>query len=1012
MKRYLLISICVLISAVPSLAQAIAGTGGLSGVVRDASGAVVPGAEVVVSNEAKGVRRVMQSNGAGVFTAPALVPAAGYAVSVSKEGFAPFEAKNIEILVGQEITVNVTLDVAAAAQTVEVTEATPVIEQTKTNVSQVVESGQILDLPINGRRVDTFVLLTPAVVADGTYGLVSFRGIAGGNSFLTDGNDTTNQYYNENAGRTRISSQISQDAVQEFQVVSATYSAEYGRASGGVINTVTRSGSNSTHGTAYWFFRNRALNARDRYAYINPEETRHQFGASLGGKFIENKLFYFFNADITRRNFPLVSSNTYSPLFDASGNVVATCTTATAAQCDAAKAFISRSNQVIPREANQELLFGKLDWRPSDMHTISASFNYLRWLSPNGIQTAVALTNGGGTGSNGDSTVRTRYARLNWTGILKPNVVNEARFGWFKDRLYDEFNSEFLPDFGPLTITVAGVSNIGTANYLPRLNPSENRYEFADNLTWTTGRHAFKFGADIVSTRDYANSLYNQWGTYTYSNFNAFALDFSGNTAGAKNWTSYSQGAGNPIVDTTIGDYNFYVQDQFRITPALTLNYGLRYEYSALPQPEIFNPDYPQTGRIPSVKTNFGPRVGIAYSFNKNRTVLRAGYGIYYARYQGGLINTLFTKNGLYQQNISLSSSRPAEKQAGPVFPYRLQSVDMKSASGDLTFAGDDMRNPYTEQGSLGIEHEITGNMGVTASYIWSRGLHLYGIRDANIGPLGPDYTYRIVDESGNDVGTYTTPTYLYANRIDKRYGRLNVIESNNNTYYNAMVLQFRRRMTRGLMASVNYTWSHSIDYGQRGGDSNIFFSGGPTTLFNGDYRGEKGSGSLDQRHRFVANTVWSPELSKRTDAVGRLLFNGWQLSQITTLASAQPDTAYVYSSGTPFPGYAYYSLNGFGGNTRVPWWPVSNIDIDQIYRTDARLSKILPFTEQVKLYVNFDVFNLFNHVSNTVIETRAFTATNGVIRPNASYGQGKASGGFPDGTNARRAQFSMRVTF
>ncbi|HWR49458.1 MAG TPA: carboxypeptidase regulatory-like domain-containing protein, partial [Bryobacteraceae bacterium] len=541
MKHFLLITLLVSTCAVSALAQATAGMGGLNGVVRDASGAVIPGAQVIVSNESKGIRRVLQSNEAGAFNAPALVPASGYGVHVTRDGFAPFEAKNIEILVGQNLTINSTLQVATTSSTVEVVDATPIVEQTKTEVSQVVESAQIQDLPINGRRVDTFVLLTPAVVADGTYGLVSFRGIAGGNSFLTDGNDTTNQYYNENAGRTRISSQISQDAVQEFQVLSNAYSAEHGRASGGVINTVTRSGSNSTHGTGYWFFRNQELNARDRYAFIKPDETRHQGGASVGGKIIDNKLFYFFNTDITRRNFPLVASNTYSPLFDSNGDVIATCTKATASQCDAARGFLARNKTTIPRESNQELLFGKLDWRPTDMHAISASFNYLRWIAPNGIQTAVALTNGGGLGSNGDSTVRTRYGRLSWTGILKSNVVNEARFGWFKDRLYDEFNASQVPVTGFATITVAGVSNLGMANYLPRLNPSENRYQFADNLTWTTGRHTVKFGLDIVNTRDYSNSLYNQWGTYSYSTFDAFALDFSGNTAGAKNWTTFSQ---------------------------------------------------------------------------------------------------------------------------------------------------------------------------------------------------------------------------------------------------------------------------------------------------------------------------------------------------------------------------------------------------------------------------------------------------------------------------------------
>src|SRR5204863_9693835 len=165
----------------------------------------------------------------------------------------------------------------------EVTTEAVLLEDTKTDVSQLVNSRQIMELPINGRRVDSFVLMTPAVVPDGAFGLLSFRGVAGHNAFLTDGNDTTNTYYNENAGRTRIQSQISQEAVQEFQVVSNNFSAEYGNAMGGVINTVTKSGTNDLHGTAYWFFRNRSLNARDRYAALNPQDIRHQAGASLGG---------------------------------------------------------------------------------------------------------------------------------------------------------------------------------------------------------------------------------------------------------------------------------------------------------------------------------------------------------------------------------------------------------------------------------------------------------------------------------------------------------------------------------------------------------------------------------------------------------------------------------------------------------------------------------------------------------------------------------------------------------
>src|SRR5262249_15765878 len=163
------------------------------------------------------------------------------------------------------------------------------------------------------------------------------------------------------------------------------------------------------------------------------------------------------------------------------------------------------------------------------------------------------------------------------------------------------------------------------------------------------------------------------WGTFTYGTVSAFALDFSGNTAGLKSWQTYSQTFGNPVTDSSINDYGFYFQDQFRITPKLTANYGLRYEYAALPQPPHVHPDYPQTGRIPNSTLNFAPRVGLAYSLN-NKTVVRAGFGMFYARFPGSLINNLWKNNGLYQTSLSLSSSNTAQLASGPVYPNRLAS--------------------------------------------------------------------------------------------------------------------------------------------------------------------------------------------------------------------------------------------------------------------------------------------------------------------------------------------------
>src|SRR5262245_20230609 len=336
MKKLTTIFLLIFLSSIPLYSQAVAGSGAMSGTVRDSTGAVIPGATAVVTNELKGIKRTMISTEAGVFTAPALVPAGGYTLTVTLPGFKTWEAKNVGIQVGQTVDFRIVLEVPGAATEVVVTAETRMVDTAKTGVAELVGQAQIDNLPINGRRVDSFVLLTPAATDDGTFGNVSFRGIAAGNASLTDGNDTTNSFYNENAGRTRISTQISQDAVQEFQVLSDGFSAEFGRAMGGVVNTVTRSGGNAVHGTGYEFFRNRTLNATDRYATFNPPEWRHQFGGTVGGPIQKDKVFYFFNGEIVRRNFPGENRIINNSFTDTKGVILPSACTATAAQCASA----------------------------------------------------------------------------------------------------------------------------------------------------------------------------------------------------------------------------------------------------------------------------------------------------------------------------------------------------------------------------------------------------------------------------------------------------------------------------------------------------------------------------------------------------------------------------------------------------------------------------------------------------------------------------------------------------
>ena len=1022
----------------PAFAQATAAFGTVSGTVLDASGAPVPGAKVAVSNPSLGLNRELTTTDGGIFVAPALVPGEGYKVSVSKEGFTPYATVEFGVHVGETVNLRVALAIGTITQTVEVTGLAPVVDDVKTEVSQVVGNEMIADLPINGRRVDGFVQLTPAVAKDADFGLVSFRGMAGGNSFLIDGIDTTNQYYNENAGRTRVGSQFSQDAVQEFQVLSSSYAAEFGRASGGVINTITKSGTNDFHGTFFWFFRNRTLNARDPTATgaaaINPPEVRHIFGGTIGGPIVKDKLFVFFDTEVQRRNFPVISSVINSSVNqNAPQSWIGCAAPATAAQCSAINSLLPRMFGTVPRNGNQMLNLLKLDYRPNSRNSFTADMNYLKWISVNGIQTGISNTSGGGIGNNGDDSVRDRIGRASWTFIATNSMVNEVHFGWFKDRQADDFDPTLQAGYpiGNVGLSVAGVSTLGGYNILPRILPSENRYQFVDNLSWVTGRHAFKFGVDIARTEDFINSLSNRFGTFTYSNVTTFAQDFTSPTPGASHYSSYSQTFGNPILDMVIGDLGFYAQDTWKISNRLTANYGLRYERALLPQPTISNPNYPQTGKIPETTKDFAPRIGLAYSLN-DKTVLRGGYGLFYARYTSSQNSNFFTGNDVFTQSLSITSASSA---GAPVFPVPLTSPAGALASNrSLTIAAPNLRNPYTQQWNIGIERALTSKTTLTASYVNSRGKRLMTVRDINIGPLSSQvYNFTILDANYKPTGqVYSTPIYLLSNRIDTRYGHINQVENGGKQWYDGLAVHLNQRFTGTFSGTVSYTWSHELDENQYSGSSAYALSS-PNGLYNGAYSDDKASGNLDQRHRFVGTFIARPRFVKSDSTLARVFVNGWELNGLLTLASGRPNYESIsFSSTTNVSNLQAFtgSLDGLGGDNRVPWLPNNPLQIDPITRFDTRLAKSFRIREKMSLSLLFEVFNLTNTVSTTGISAPGFTAANTgtasapnfVVAPCASAtatvcapeptGIRTATAGFPDGTNARRAEAGLRFVF
>ncbi len=1006
-----------LLGAASCFAQSAGGVAGISGEVKDPSGATVPNAKVVISSESRGVVRTLQTNGAGVFAAPALIPDPAYKVTVTAPGFATYEM-TIALQVGQNLNLNVALVVGQTATTVEVNAATQLLEDTKTDVSQVVGTREIQDLPINGRRVDSFVLNTAGVTNDGTFGLLSFRGVEGNNSFLLDGNDNTEQFYDENAGRTRIQSQISADAVQEFQVVSTDFSAEYGRAMGGVVNTVTKSGTNSIHGSAFYFLRSTGFDAHDPYSAFNPTEHRIQTGGTVGGAIVKDKLFFFLSTDITRRNFPFVDSQVKAGFLDPVNQVWLTCAApATPAQCSAINGLLPRFYGQIPRTASNDLYFGRMDYRLSDRNTFSASFNFLRWKSPNGIQTGLSSTTGAGITGNGDDSVAVRNGKATWTSVLTNSLVNSFRYGLDTDREADGFDqAELGGGLGYLDVSVAGVQ-LGPATYLPRVEPMETRNEFADDVTWVKGKHTLKFGVSFEHVDDNVNYLSNRYGSYTYPTVTSFAQDYSGNTAGLKDWSGYTQTFGNPLVDYKIKDIALYLQDQWKVSDRLTVTLGARYEHTFMPPPPVTNPLYPLTGApLHTGSVNLMPRVGLAYRLN-DKTVIRAGAGTFYARLVSGLLDDVYTGNGAYQISDSLTSSNPTLLAAGPVFPNALAAPvsGITSGASTLDIMSPKLKTPYSEQATVAVERQIAKDMVLTVNGIFSRGVNLYGTQDINAPGLGAPFVYTITGAPAGYPSVYATQVYSGA-RPNANFGPIYELTNGVSSWYDGLAVTFEKRFARGFQAQASYTWSHEIDDGQGTSTNAVFGFSDAIWTYNGNYGFDKGSGLNDQRHRFVYSFIWAPTFTRGTSAFSKYVVNNWLLSSITTIQSGHPaGSLTIHMNDTPTAMlYSASALDGFNGNFRAPFLPVNSLYTPWVEQENFRLTKMIPLPrEGMRLNLNFEAFNIANNWSPTGMTTQAFTEAKGVLTftPTA-FGVGTSDGGFPDGTQARRLQVSARLTF
>lgn len=983
-----LLALC-LVFTVSAMAQSTT-FGAVGGTVTDQSGAVVPNAKIEVRDNARNTSTNATSDEAGRFRVINLDPGT-YQVQVTAAGFGDFKA-NVVVEVGRVTGIEARMNVSGKGETVEVTSDAPVVNTEQPDFSSNINQTSINELPINGRRWSNFALLTPGATPDGNFGLISFRGISGLlNNNTVDGGDNNQAFFAEERGRTRISYVISQSAIREFQVNTSNFSAEYGRSAGGVVNAVTKSGSNNLHGSAFWYIRDNELGATNPFSFLNgvpikPEDRRQQWGGAIGGPIVKDKLFFFFSYDQQKRNFPglaLPSSTTFLSPFSASEIATMNARGLTATQQADGLTYLNSLTGVVARKGDQTLFLPKIDWKINDNNTFALSYNRLRWNSPAGVQTQPVVTRG--IASFGNDGVKVDSITGKVTSLITSKLSNEFRFQYGRDF---EFQSSQAPAAGepttgpgglpPSVFAGSGGFTFGKPNFLDRKKyPLETRIQVADSLAYSRGKHLWKFGLDINHVNDVLDNLFQEGGVYSFNNRVDFISDLSGAVAGVPRcrtaatatppnapipcWSSFNQGFGPTAFEFATVDYNFFIQDDWRIHPRLTLNLGLRYEYTTLPPPQIPNPLLTASSVFPNDRNNIGPRLGFAWDVKGNGSLaVRGGYGIYYGRIINSTISNAITNTGMATGQLQFSLN--ATSAGAPLYPNVLAAAPVSGASKPdvVVFAGG-ANVPTIHQYDLLVEYQLMKNTVLSASYIGSQGRHLPQFVDRNLpaGMAGAPVTYRVVG------GPFDGQTYTYASftgaRPNTNFGRITTIETTVATNYNAMVLQFNRRLNKGVQFQNSYTWAKAIDDGQ----NSQTFTTGNAVVNPLDPIGfsEYGRSAFDIRHRFVSSLVWQPDYFQNWNRVARAIVSNFTIAPVVQITSGKPFTASVSGNAT---GGTSTGILGAGGSNRVPFTQRNTFNFPNTYNVDLRISKRVPVGEKVRLEFLAEAFNLFNHVNVT----------------------------------------------
>ena len=1016
-----------LLASSPVLAQS---TATLQGTVTDAKGAVVPNAAVTVRNRSTSFERVTQTDSDGNYQVAAL-PVGTYSIEIRIEGFKTQVADNVTVEVAKTVVQNFQLDVGAISEQVLVSSDVPVIESATTSVGTVINQRTVQEIPLNGRHFVDLGLLIPGSVTPPQNGFLTapLRG-QGSFAFNTAGNreDTVNFMINgvnlNDMVQNQITFQPSINTVQEFKVDNSTFSAEYGRNSGAIVNIATRSGTNQYHGEFFEFLRNEKLDARNFFDVNSkpPPFKRNQFGFNLGGpihlpRFGEggsllsyngtNRTFFFFSYEGLRQRQGLtLNGNTLTPEQRAlaANPTVIKLLPLIPLPTSIDTVLVNGVPTLVGRFAGSGTAPVNIDqWTGDVSHSFGVNDRLHGYYAYQRDKRGEPNLQGNTMPGFGDTRQSTRQIfTLNETHIFGPNVTNEARLGFNRVNITFTPNLQVNPfdfdirnginqDIGLPQISITGFNfNLGGPAGFPQ-GRADTTVVVSDTLNWLRGNHSLKFGGE--GRRFYNNNFTLDTGQFVFPNVASFLQGRA---------TAFSVTTGDrssAIIQNAIG---FYVQDNYKVRPNLSLELGFRWDWNMTPTERfdrfvVFDPETRSLLRVGSGidevyhqnNRNFQPRVGIAWDpFHDGKTSIRAAYAILTDQPVTNIVTPLAS-------NPPLADPRTIQTQLPNLITFQ-NARDVALAAGlSPNTVNHDFDNAYVQSWNLNIQREIGRDLGVTIGYFGTKGTHLRISRNINQPINGGARPFASLSSSSP-----IAPNATLNNIVQ--------IDSGGNSSYNALWLTATKRMSRGLQFNASYTFSKSIDY-------NSLNSQGVVVQDSYNIRGSRGLSDYDARHRFVISGLY--ELPFK----GNQLVEGWQFSTIVQSQSGNPVNIVVNNAG--FTGTGNTVRPDVTGPIEIlgtvnRWFDISpfvvpvgrfgnlgrNVVIGPGFNnTDFSVIKRTKLTENQLIEFRWEIFDLFNH-ANFGQPGRVVSPTLGQI-VNTRFPTG-------DSGSSRQMQFALKYKF